>query len=489
MKKYNVFKVLFIALLVAIVASFLIPQSQIGYEGIETGNINPITFVDSISNVLTSFSVFVSSFMYILAIGILYYVLKKSEKYDEVINNTAAKFKNNKKVYLIVSILTFGLLTSILGDVMPMLIFVPAFIDIAKKLGYDSKQAILSTVGAIILGSANSLYTNYTNQILSTTVTTNIIFKVVMLLVTLAILLLFIVILAKPEEVKLEKKKVKKALPISIAFDAILLLVIMGMTPWNKYFGFEGFTNFHNSIVNFKVAKVSLFNAIIGTTTAPFGDWTLYHLTVVILVASVVLAIIYKFKIDEFLESITQGIRKALPYAMILVLANTILVGVYNSGFYTSVINTVSKLSDKVVATFTSSALSAFVYPDYTYASQFTLSTLATVISKTRMYAVIALIFQLIYSLMLLISPTSILLLISLRYEEVSYKDWVKYIYKFFLVLLIIFFVVIIIVGFKFVKPISYVILGVLVVILVLFILLGKNKKQGKKEVIKKKRK
>ena len=97
MKKYNVFKVLLFALLGAIIASFVLPKSQIGYTGIEKGVINPITFVDTISNGLTSFSVFIGNFILILSIGIFYSVLKKTEKYDVIINNTACRFKKIKK--------------------------------------------------------------------------------------------------------------------------------------------------------------------------------------------------------------------------------------------------------------------------------------------------------------------------------------------------------------------------------------------------------
>ena len=257
------------------------------------------------------------------------------------------------------------------------------------------------------------------------------------------------------------------------------------MVPWSSYFGFEGFSKFHTTLVDFKLFKVSLYNAILGSTLAAFGEWTIYSLIVLLLVVTVIIALIYKIKVDGLLESISQGIRKSLPYAMILVLANIILVGVYNSGFFITVIDAVGKMKDSIVSTVTLSGLSALVYPDYTYASQFTLSTLAAVISKKAIYATIAVIFQAIYSLVLLVSPTSILILMALRYEEVSYKDWFKYIGKFFLGLLIIFFIIIIIIGGKFVKPISYVVLAVLVVILALLFILCK--KGSKKEVTKKK--
>ena len=487
MKKYNVFKVLLIAFFAAIICSFVIPKSQIGYTGIEKGLISPITFVDSVSNGLTSFSVFISAFVYILSIGIFYAVLKKTNKYDEVITNTAAKFKN-KKVFIIISILTFGLLTAVVGEMYALLFLVPAFIDIAKKLGYDSKASILSTVGAIIFGSAGSLYTNYANQILATKVSTNIIAKVIILVVSLIALILFVVLTSKPNDTKLEKKKIKKGLPMTIAFDVILVLLILGMVPWNAYFGFDGFANFHKTLVEFKLFKVSVFNALLGTTLVAFGEWSIYSLTVLLLVVSVILAIIYKIKVDGLLESISQGIRKSLPYAMIMIVANMILVGVYNSGFFITVISSVGKMKDSIVSSITLSVLSALVYPDYTYASQFTLSTLATVISKKTIYATLAVVFQAIYSIMLLVSPTSILMLMALRYEEVRYKDWFKYISKLFLGLFIIFFIIIIIIGSKYVRAISYVVLAVVVIIEALLFVLCIGKKGNKKEVTKKKK-
>ena len=482
MKKYNVFKVLLLTLLAAIVVSFLIPQSQLGYSGIEKGVINPITLWDSVSSGLTSFSVFVAQFVYILSIGVLYSVLKKSEKYDAAITNTAAKFKK-KGLFIVISVLTFGLLTAVIGDIMPMLIFAPAFIDIAKKLGYDSKRAIAATAGAIILGFAGSLNTNYANQILGTTVSSNIFVKLIALAIALTLLILFTVIKANPKDTKLEKKKVKKGLVIPIAFDVILVLIILGTIPWKTYFGFEGFESLHTTITEFKVFDVSLFNVIFGKTLEAFGAWTGYSLILLTLTASVVLGLIFKLKINGTLEAIANGIKKALPYALILIFANLILVAVYNSGFFTTVINSIGGMKDSILSGTTSSALSAVAYPDYSYASQFTLSTLSTVISNTDLKVILAVIFQLIYSLVLLISPTSIVMLMALKYEDIRYKDWIKYIYKFFLALLIIFFTIIIIVGFKQVKTVSYVVLAVLAVILALFIILGltKGKKTPKK--------
>ena len=144
-------------------------------------------------------------------------------------------------------------------------------------------------------------------------------------------------------------------------------------------------------------------------------------------------------------------------------------------------------MTDKVLSGTTLSALSSVVYPDYTYATQFTLSTITYTITDTKFYLVLAVIFQVIYSLFLLISPTSILVLLGLQRENVSYKEWIKYIYKYFLGLLIVFFVLIMVVGRNYISALSYVVLAVVIVMLVLFVVLSVTRKDTKKQVKKEK--
>lgn len=176
---------------------------------------------------------------------------------------------------------------------------------------------------------------------MSATASSNIIAKIVILVLGLGSLILFTMLTSKPEKTNLEKEEVKKGLPMMIAFDVIIVFLILGMVSWNGFFGFEGFTNFHKTLTDFKVFDVSLFNAILGSTLTAFGEWTLYNVIVLLVVTTVILSIIYKIKFDGLLESIASGIRRALPYAMIVILANLVLVGVYNSGFYTTIITSI----------------------------------------------------------------------------------------------------------------------------------------------------
>lgn len=461
MKKYNVFKILSITILLTIVLSFIIPQTSFdGYGNLTKGNINPVSIIDTFANGLTSLGVFLNVFIYILCIGVFYFILKKTNKYDELVNNTACIFKNNKVIFSIISIVIFVVVTAIIGDIMPMLVLVPVFIDIARKLGYDKKTSILMTLGSIILGSAGSLYTFYTNQILTSTVTDNILFKVFILFIIIASLVIFILLFAnKPENTKLEKIKSKNSTFISVLFDILLVLIILGVTPWNSYFGFEGFNNLHETITGFQLFGVSIFNSIIGSSISALGAWTLFDISTLLLVLSLVAALVYRLKFDELLESVAEGLKKTLPYALIIVFSNIVLVNVYNSGFFYTIITSVAKMNDKLLSGSLISMLSSFVYPDYSYASQFTLSTLATVISDTQFNIVLALVFQVIYSLFLLVMPTSILILLGLRYVCISYKEWIKYIWKYLVVLLTLMFSVLFVASIKFISVPSIVVL------------------------------
>lgn len=479
MKKYNVYKIISVLVIVTILLSFLIPSTTFdSYGNATTGNINPISLIDTFANGITSFSVFLSAFIFILCIGVFYGVLVKTGKYEPVINNTAYKFKDKKSSFVIISTLTLGIMAAITGNYFAMLIFVPAFIGILRKLGYDEFTSILATIGSIVLGSVGSLYTMYANQILGSTITDNILFKVIIALISLISIIIFVLVFKKPEEVKLEKQDVKKCAHISIIFDIILVLLVLGMIPWEAYFGFDGFTTFNESLLEFKVFGVSPYKAFIGSSIAPFGNFTLFDLSVVLLVSSVIVALANRTKLDDFMQTLAISLKRALPYALIVVFVNIVLVNIYSSGiFYTLVIN-ITKFTDKLFAGSLISALASFAYPDHMYASQFTLSTVTASITDEKFLVLLSVIFQAIYSLFLLVSPTSVLILLGLQYTNTSYKEWIKYIAKYFLVLFAVLFISLMIISSNFLSASSIVLLIIIIIVAIVLTYVSKNKKE-----------
>ena len=83
---------------------------------------------------------------------------------------------------------------------------------------------------------------------------------------------------------------------------------------------------------------------------------------------------------------------------------------------------------------------------DLIYVSQNVLPYIETVITNTELYPLIGVIFQSIYGLVCLVAPTSFILMGTLCYLNVSYKQWLKHIWKLFLALLAVLAVVFLII-------------------------------------------
>ena len=444
MKKYNIFKVLTIAILVTVVLSYFIPGTTMNYGAVEKGTQIPIPFADLFTNGITALSAFLTTFIFVLIIGAFYAVLYKTGKYEKLVNNAAVTFNSNKGLAIVLKVLVLGLVTMFTGEIYSMLVFVPFLISVVRKLGYSKETSVASTVGAILLGHAGSLFTFYSNQMLSLTVKDNILSKVIIALVGLVCLIAFILVFGRrPESTKdLKKESDSKLIPLHVIMWGLFILLVLGFVNWNGYFGFKGFDTFLETLRKATVGKVSVFNALVGNTVVAFGNWQPFNAAVLFTFISVLIGLIYKEGVNGFLEAFAKGLKKAFPYALIVVLANLVLVNVYSSGiFYTMVIALTKKTVTLFNGTITS-ILAAFCFPDYAYGTQFTLTAVMNTSAKDYQ-GLFQVLFQAVYSAFLFISPTSVLLLLGLRYTDIRFKDWIKYIWKFFIVLFVTLLVVV----------------------------------------------
>ena len=489
MKKHNIFKVLGLMLTLTMILSYFVPSTTIGYGSVTKGTAVPFGFADTFMNSLTSISAFAGTFVYLIVIGIFYKILIKTGKLNTLVTNTAFKFQKNKSLFIALTVLVLGLITAITGELFSMLVFVPFIIFVMNKLGYNKLTQVATTFGSIILGFSGSMYTFYANQMLGTTVQDNLMYKILIAVVSLISLLIFILVFNKSEQVKIEKVEEKKVLPIKIIMILILLFVILGFTSWNTYFKFDGFDKFLETLKSGKLFKVSVFDALIGQMAQPFGSFQLYNIAALILFFGLLVSAIYKVKIDDLLDSIKEGIYKTLPYAIIAMISYLILVDSYQM-FYTIATSILKKVNLSNMA-FTS-LVSSIMLPDASYATQFTLTILSSSVNAGNNVLLVQIVFQAIYSVCLLLSPTSILILMGLKFNDVTYKSWVKYIYKFFVIVFIIDLIILSIATKA--KSLGIIILSILLVILLGTIFYKKSKeketvkeiKTSKKEEVKK---
>ena len=75
---------------------------------------------------------------------------------------------------------------------------------------------------------------------------------------------------------------------------------------------------------------------------------------------------------------------------------------------------------------------------DLNYASQYILSMLYYTTNSQDMLEIYGLVLQSIFGVVMLIAPSSVLIMGSLYYTEESYSKWFKYIWKFLLGVLVL---------------------------------------------------
>ena len=86
--------------------------------------------------------------------------------------------------------------------------------------------------------------------------------------------------------------------------------------------------------------------------------------------------------------------------------------------------------------------INSVFYVDYYYLAYSVLYSITSVYSDKSVLSIISVMFTNLYSLVMLVAPTSVLLLISLSLSDVKYTEWFKFIWKLALMLLVISFIV-----------------------------------------------
>lgn len=474
--KYGLLKVLGITFLVFAVLTWIIPAGSYTGATFNEGETSPVGLYGLFLNPLYSFGIFVQYIVVFLAIGGLYGVLNKTGVYSKIIEGIASKFEKKKSLFLIITIVLFAALSSLIGSQMALFVFVPFAITILMTLGYDKITSLAATAGSILVGYIGSTYGTAVmfKSFLGTDANNGIIYKAILFVIITALYVLFIlkqnkcckkeefVTVEKPkrgrkkkeEAVALEKKEeVKKViiplyenheekksiLPLIIVLALMTVIIFAGMFNWYYTFGIELFNNIYESIMSFEVSGVAIFSKIFGEIPQ-IGSFGNYDLTAILLITAVVIAWIYGSKINDFVDSFVKGAKEMLLPAIYVMFASIIFAVMVNSSSNISatISNFLFGIVDKFNVWIVSfvGLVSSFFFNDFPYLLNGIYGVLAKY--ESVVYPVISIILNATYGIAMLILPVSITLIAGLKYMNVSYKEWAKYIWKFLLCAFII---------------------------------------------------
>lgn len=477
MKKHNLFKILAIAILAFVVLSWIIPTASL--SGNEIQKAEELTRI-GIWNVFNLFNVSASSFMiypfYLIMVGVFYLVLNKTNVYQRVVNNFAKKMKKNPKLFLAITISIFAIISSVTNLGLMLFLFVPFFISVILKLGYDKFVAMSSTIGAIFVGIIGSTYGYYVSHIINIVLgldfNSNLVAKIILLVVCTALLIIYELSYikrakapkskeTKKEEIKdellieTEEKTDKKSWPMILVMIIVTALTFLAAIAWSTAYEFDVFTKFHEAVTNVTIGKdFHILQYILGTPVnigyyaqygiKELGQWDYTDLSIMLVFASLLIGLMYKVKFNDILSSFKESGKKFIKPSILIIVAYTLFVLNYYIPIFTTIISwfgdTFNIVTSSIVA-----ILSSFINIDMMYVAQGTLATVSQVFNDTSLNPTLAVLYQSMYGLTSFIAPTSILLITGLCYLNISYKEWFKHIWKLLLELLVIILIVLII--------------------------------------------
>ncbi len=234
-----------------------------------------------------------------------------------------------------------------------------------------------------------------------------------------------------------------KVWPMIVGFSIIFVILILAFIPWSNAFKINAFETATSNVTGVEIFGFPLFGKLLGTVNA-FGSWSITDMITVLAIVTLLLALIYKVKLNDVFDGFANGVKKALTPAFIVILIYTCLVIVTYHPFQLVIYKAILGLT-KGFNIFTSSLvalLASLFNSDPSYVFQSALPYLASVVTKTANYSIIGVIFQAMYGLTMLIAPTSLILMIVLSYLEIPYKQWFKAIWKLLLELLVVFLII-----------------------------------------------
>ena len=496
MKKSNLFKAVGIVILSYVLLSWIIPIiNSIG--GFKWKVSNQLGFVSTVFNVLNSLPTFIPVITFVLLVGAFYGVLKATGAYDKIIDLFSSKVVGREKLLLILVIILMALVSSVVGLDLGLLIVFPILIGLLVKVGYDKMVALSATLGATIIGMYGATFSislyGVNNQILDLKTFNQIIPKVVFFVLGLAGLIAFVLMYCKKNglpasnkgdnmEVKVSSKKsdkvkkssvkrgkdrkskgVKKALkihkergersavPALIVIGIMILIALLGTTNWSGLIGSENwFATAHSAWTGFTIGKFDLLNKLFGLENiGAFGTWAeptirFQVYSILLIYAMIIISLLYRTKFEDSFDGFVDGLKSFIVPAVLVVLALSLHLFVYFNDVLTPVMNALLKSTKEfnVAISGIYIIINSLFYVDYYYFASFIVYPITQVYEDKSVLSILSVMFANLYSLVMLVAPSSVLLLVSLSISEVKYKDWLKFIWKFALGLLLVSFVV-----------------------------------------------
>lgn len=458
MKNKDKVLILIISLLVVSIFTWIVPSGQYNEYGELVSEINRIGIFDVMAFVPFAIRYVVYDIFYILVIGGFYGVLSKTKGYRSLISKTVKliKGKQRESIALILSIFVIALLVSITGNILSVLWICPFIVTVFLKRGYDRLTALSAGFGGLFVGSIGSTYGTYgvstVISIFGTTVTDGLMYKILLFVISFILFSFFAVLhMNKQEKVNetsydlfttaklTEKEQKNKVLvwPTIVLLVVGVILSVIGYINWNTSFGVTVFDNLHEDLSSYVIGDLHFYSLFMGSQLTALGTWTdMIPLSLILIVISIILALVNKTSVSQYIENFGNGAKKMLRLAFVFTICYAILVVCGTFTWPVTILNNfISSGEFNMFNVLLLGIVGGLFFCDEGILGALFATYLSSVFANNLIST--SIILHAGFSIVQVVAPTSLILLTILSYLDISYKDWMKYIWKYVLALLV----------------------------------------------------
>lgn len=450
-EKHDLFKILGIGILVTVLLTWIIKSGSFNGTEIVVSEITRIGLSDLFTYALVSlyyFAILVSLF---LIIGGFYEILSLTSGYQSLMTKLTKLLKGKEIPFVLVTSFVIAAITSISNEFYQLLVFVPFIIALILNLTNDKIVAFATTFGSILIGIIGSTYSPAIiadlNGYLGTTYASQIFIKILLFFVTYILFNFFTIMRiiknnAKESKSKaLGKKETKKVVkinkdvkiwPVVTILSILSIFTILGYISWTDVLGVKIFDTFHTGLMNIGTENVKIVSYILGNVNS-FGQWDLYVIQMLMLLASGLLILIYKIDFNEALKSFADGAKKMLKPVLIMLMIYAICILSVSYPVVPTIANAIAGLASKfnVYLTTVVAFIASLFGVEMRYVADSVVGFFASSYGTAASKSVMLVLFQAIHGFVQFFAPTSLFLMIGLSYLDIKYKDWIKYIWMF----------------------------------------------------------
>ena len=464
---HSLFKSLAVLILIAVILSWIFPSGYFNGADYIESDIVRTGINELFISLFYGANYYLLQVVFVLIVGVFYGIVSHLSSYKALIEKVTNFWKGKEKLFVLIHTLVIALYVSMATQSFPILLFVPMVITIANKLGFSKFNSIMITFGAMMAGMVGSTFstygTDYITQYMNVTYLDGVAYRFGILAITYILVNVLIFInMNKKQECLIEEdvfeatnEQPKKAWKSLLLFSIIFIIIILGFIPWEDVFEIEIFKDFHTWLttdltVNIGGKDHAIFGYIIGGASA-FGKWDIYTLGYVVMLMLIVVKFTSKIKFDDCLDYALEGLKKMVKPALYITFAYTMFVVCYSSGFTTYIIDVLNSVGKTVNSSSTTYVFNPFTnalsnifaqifHVDFGYTG-----FVAAPMFAARFPEYVTTIMAIMVSMNGFVSffaPTSVVLVVGLSMYNISYKDWMKYIWKFVIGLLAVLLVI-----------------------------------------------